>query len=98
MKGQALTLKPREDLEDGQFLTGYNTKVMIGDRELYGVASVDIAYRPDDVVKATVELFSVEEEIIGGVPVIKMAHPITGEFLEVAKITFVNGETYEPLA
>jgi len=88
-----LTLKPRDDLADGEFLTGYNTKVMLGDREIYGVKAVDIAYRPGDVVQATVELFTVNEEITGAIPKVMMINPETGKSMEVAAIMFMDGTT-----
>ena len=89
MKGK-LTLKPREDLGE-EFLSGFNTAVMIGDEELKGVRSVDIRYRPDDIVIAEVHLYCVEKEITGAHPVVVMAHPQTGEDKEVAEILFKDG-------
>lgn len=94
MKG-ALTLLPRKDLKEGEFLTGFNTKVMIGDQELLGVASVDIRYRPCDAVIAEVVMYTVEKEITGARPTIMMAHPITGKLLEIESIQFTNGEEVE---
>jgi len=90
MKG-TLTLKPKKALSEGEYLTGYNTQVMVGDKELHGVEAVDIIYRPNEVVRAVVRLFSVEEEITGGKPSVRIIHPETGQLCEVLQIQFLNG-------
>ena len=94
MKGK-LTIKPKEDLKEGEFLTGYNTKIMIGDQELYGVSAVDISYRPDEMVVGLVRMYTVNEEITGAEPFVMMSHPVTDEYLRVKKIEFFGGETVE---
>jgi len=94
MKG-ALTLKPKEDLKEGEWLTGYNTEVFIGDQRLEGVKSIVISYRPDQVVIAEIALFSVREEITGACPFIIMNHPVTGERARVMKIEFDDGSVVD---
>ena len=90
MKG-TLTLKPKKALSEGEYLTGYNTQVMVGDKELHGVEAVDIIYRPNEVVRAVVRLFSVEDEMAGSKPSVRMIHPETGKLCEITEIKFLNG-------
>ena len=94
MKGK-LTIRPKEDLKEGEFLTGYNTEILIGDQVLYGVSAVDISYRPDEMVIGTVRMYTVEEKITGAEPFIMMNHPITNKAHRVKKIEFFGGETVE---
>jgi hypothetical protein len=52
-----LKITARDNLEDGEFLVGYNSLFMVGDEELKGITKADIRFRPDEAVKAKLELF-----------------------------------------
>ena len=52
-----LTIKAREPLDDGGFLTGYNSLFMVGDEEVSGITKADIRFRPGEIVTAKLELY-----------------------------------------
>jgi hypothetical protein len=62
-----------------------------------GIGGVEISIRPDDVVRAKLEI-CMSKLKLSGVPTFMVADPRTGKMKPVAKIEFADGTVFDPSA
>ena len=77
------------------FATGMGTKIYSGDTEIHGIASIDVSFRPDELVTAKMELYVWPKEINNALPEYWMTHPLTGEKVRIVAIDFDGCERLE---
>ena len=91
MSASKLTVR-RTKGSPGDLMTGANTEIRFDGKVMTSVAKMDIKFRPDDVVRAKVELFDSIVVLDNVIPVFYILDPMTGKQRAVAKITWVDGE------
>lgn len=74
----------------------YTTKVVDADTgaEIKGIASMDVTFRVDDVVRARIELCSVNVKTSASAEIV-VADPRTGDMKAIKRIEFADGSTFD---
>ena len=79
---------------DNGLVKTQGTRVYADDTELKGVAGITVHYAPDDIVRATMDVHVWQDEVNAGGDFF-MVHPVTGESIEIKRIEFADGSTFE---
>jgi len=86
------TVKIVTNVEPGEPATSRETKVIAERGEVCGITSMNVYYRPNDRVRADIELYVWVKDVDGVTAYYFMKHPFTGETVEVKEIVMADGE------
>ena len=82
------------ECSDDKYPTGMGTKVFSGDTEINNIKSIDVHYRVNDVVTATIEVISAMDDV-GAFAVFMVGDPKTGDLKQVKRVEFEDGSVWD---